>query len=79
MNNAYRYLNQYRGKLVLVAMAVQEPDFEYPNPVTGKPYTRQEFVDFANDYLEADIIFWATSSPRLHPGAGKQVALRAGG
>lgn len=52
-------------------MAVQEPDFEYPNPVTGKACTRQEFVDFANDYLGADIIFRATSSPWLHPGAGK--------
>ncbi|WP_344117650.1 hypothetical protein [Streptomyces blastmyceticus] len=71
MNNAYRFFNQYRGQLGTVAMAVQEPDFEYTSPVTGKPYTRQEFVDFANDYLGADIIFWATSSPWLHQGAGK--------
>ncbi|MEV6670983.1 hypothetical protein [Streptomyces sp. NPDC051162] len=71
MNNAYRYLNQYRGQLGTVAMAVQEPDFNYTSPVTGKPYTRQDFVDFANDYLGADIIFWATSSPWLHQGTGK--------
>ncbi|MFK0202456.1 hypothetical protein [Streptomyces lavendulae] len=71
MNNAYRYLNQYRGKFPLVAMAVQEPDFEYTSPVTGKPYTKQEFIDFANDYLGADIVFWATSSPWLQQKAAQ--------
>lgn len=66
MENSYPFFKRYRGKLPLVAMAVQEPDFEYTNPTTGKPYTRQEFTDFGTNTLGADTIFWATSSPWLH-------------
>ncbi|MFI9644856.1 hypothetical protein ACIHAA_00960 [Streptomyces sp. NPDC052040] len=66
MQNSYPFFHKYRGQLPLVAMAVQEPDFEYTNPDTGKPYTRKEFTDFGKDYLGADCIFWATSSPWLH-------------
>ncbi|MGW1073512.1 hypothetical protein [Streptomyces sp. NPDC002537] len=41
-------------------------------PVREQPQEApEEFVDFADDYLGADIIFWATSSPWLHQGAGK--------
>jgi hypothetical protein len=65
MKNAYPFFNQYKGKLPLVAMAVQEPTLTYTNPATGKPFTREEFVAFAEDYLGVDIIFWATTSPWL--------------
>ncbi|WP_218023472.1 hypothetical protein [Nocardia altamirensis] len=71
MENGYRFFHQYRGQLRPVAVAVQEPDFDYTNPLTGKPYTKQDFVDFANDYLGANIIFWATSAPWLHQGGDK--------
>ncbi|MCP2342199.1 hypothetical protein [Actinomadura rupiterrae] len=66
MQNSYPFIHKYSKRLNMVAMAVQEPDFTYRNPRTGKPYTHQEFVDFANNYLGADILFWATSSPWLH-------------
>jgi hypothetical protein len=65
-HSAYPYFHQDKGKLNLVAMAVQEPDLSYINPRTGKPSTREEFTRFATDYLGANIIFWATSSPWLH-------------
>jgi hypothetical protein len=65
MKNSYRFLNAYRGKLKLVAMSVQEPDLEFINPQSGKHLTRDEFSDFARDYLGADIIFWAYISPWL--------------
>jgi hypothetical protein len=48
-------------------MAVQEPTLTYTNPATKKPFTREEFVAFAEDYLGVDIIFWATASPWLRP------------
>jgi hypothetical protein len=63
MKNSYPFFNQYRGKLDLVAMAVQEPTLTYKNPKTGKKFTRAEFVSFARDYLGVDIIFWSANAP----------------
>lgn len=72
MANAYRFLHDYRGRLKLVAMAVQEPTLEYVNPDTGKPFTKDEFVSFGRDYLGVDIIFWAYIAPWLKdPVAGQ--------
>ncbi|MFJ3954509.1 hypothetical protein ACIPXV_31475 [Streptomyces libani] len=71
MENSYPFFKEYRGKLPIVAMAVQEPDFEYENPKTKKPYTREEFVDFGSNTLGADVIFWATKSPWLHQPAAR--------
>ena len=65
MKNAYPFFHQYKGKLALVAMAVQEPTLTYTNPQTRKPFTREEFSDYAKSYLGVDIIFWSTSSPWL--------------
>lgn len=65
MKNSYPFFNRYRGKLDLVAMAVQEPTLTYRNPGTGKPFTRAEFVAFARDYLGVDIIFWSATAPWL--------------
>jgi hypothetical protein len=65
MKNSYPFFNRYRGKLELVAMAVQEPTLTYTNPQTGKPFTREEFITFARDYLGVQIIFWSVSSPWL--------------
>lgn len=67
MNNSYQFFNQYKGRLSLVAMAVQEPTLTYTNPETGKRFTREEFVAFAQDYLGVNIIFWSTTSPWLKP------------
>jgi hypothetical protein len=65
MKNAYPFFHQMKGKLALVAMAVQEPTLTYKNPKTGKRFTRAELVDFAQDYLGADIVFWSSQSPWL--------------
>src|SRR5262245_15152217 len=64
MKNSYPFLNRYKDRLPLVAMAVQEPTLTYRNPATGKPYTRDEFVAFARDYLGVDIIFWSLAISR---------------
>jgi hypothetical protein len=63
MKNSYPFFNEYRGRLALVAMAVQEPTLTYTNPKTGKRFTRGEFVAFARDYLGVDIIFWSVNAP----------------
>lgn len=65
MKNSYPFFNQYKNKLALVAMAVQEPTLTYINKKTGKPFSKAEFVQFAENYLGADIIFWSTKSPWL--------------
>lgn len=65
MKNSYPFFNRYKGKLSLVAMAVQEPTLTYKNPKTGKRFTKDEFVEFATDYLGADVIFWSADSPWL--------------
>ena len=65
MKNSYPFFNQYKGQLAWVGLAVQEPTLEYVNPETGKPFTKDEFVSFATDFLGADAIFWAVSTPWL--------------
>ena len=65
MRNSYPFFHQYRGKLRLVAMAVEEPTLTYTNPQTGKRFTREEVVTFARDYLGANINFWAVQAPWL--------------
>jgi len=65
MRNSYPFFNRYKGKLSLVAFAVQEPTLTYTNPETKKPFTREQFRAFAQDYLGAGIIFWSPASPWL--------------
>jgi hypothetical protein len=65
MKNSYPFFNRYKGQLSLVAMAVQEPTLTYTNPHTKKPFTRDEFVEFAENYLGVDVIFWSATSPWL--------------
>jgi len=69
MKNAYPFFHRYKGKLRLIAMAVQEPTLTYINPKTKKPFTKEEIINFSENYLGANIIFWSPSSPWLegHP------------
>jgi hypothetical protein len=72
MRNSYPFIQAYRDRVPLVAMAVQEPTLEFKSPVTGKPYTRAEFTEYGA-YLGVDIIFWARSSPWLaSPGSARR-------
>ncbi|MFP3831481.1 hypothetical protein [Chryseobacterium sp. SIMBA_028] len=66
MKNSYPFFNQYKGRLPLVAMAVQEPTLTYTNPKTNKPFTKEEFTDYAEHYLGVNIIFWSVESPWLN-------------
>ncbi len=66
MNNSYPFFNKYKGTLSLVAMAVQEPTLTYINPKTKQPFTKEEFIQYAEEYLGVNIIFWSTESPWLN-------------
>lgn len=66
MKNSYPLFHQYKGKLAVVAMAIQEPTLTYKNPETKHPFTRKEFVEFAENYLGVDIIFWSVTVPWLN-------------
>lgn len=59
MKNSYPFFNQSKGKLPLVAFAVQEPTRTYTNPETGRKFTEEEFLKFADEYLGASIVFWS--------------------
>ncbi len=69
MKNSYPFFHDYRGRLPVVAMAIQEPTLSYTNPDTGKRFTRADFLDFATEYLGVDIIFWSKDSPWLRDGS----------
>lgn len=61
MKNSYPFFNKYKGKLPIVAFAVQEPTRTYTNPNTGKKFTDKEFLDFATNFLGTSIIFWSVN------------------
>ncbi|WP_445497733.1 hypothetical protein [Photorhabdus sp. SF281] len=56
MKNTYPFFNRYKGKLDLVAMAVQEPTLTYTNQ---KPFTQEKFADFAENYRGRTSFFGA--------------------
>ncbi len=64
MKNSYPFFNENQGKL-LVAFAVQEPDYTYRNSKTGKRFTVEELYNFATTYLGASILFWNIQEPQL--------------
>lgn len=65
IKNSYPFFNKYKGKLDLVSMAVQEPTLTYINPKTRNPFTKEEFVEYAENYLGVNIIFWSIETPWL--------------
>ncbi|KAJ5267907.1 hypothetical protein N7478_010715 [Penicillium angulare] len=65
-NNAYPYMSKYRNEVPINVVAVQEPDLAAINPNTSKPFTKEEFVSFAEKELGSQILFWALSAAWLH-------------
>ena len=63
MKNSYQFFNKYKGKLPLVAIAIQEPDYTYTNPQTKNKFTTHELASFAQSYLGANIVFWNVEEP----------------
>jgi hypothetical protein len=44
-------------------MAVQEGNYSLDNPKTDQQVTILEILDFAQNFLKADYIFWCTEEP----------------
>jgi hypothetical protein len=62
MNHAYRFIHEVKGT-VPVGIAVQDGNYDYVDPKTSRRISIQGIFDFANDYLNADYIFWCTEEP----------------
>jgi hypothetical protein len=62
MNHGYRRIRESAG-LVPTGIAIQEGNYEYTNPKTGKRVTVTELATFATDYLRVGYIFWFAQEP----------------
>ncbi|KAF1737239.1 hypothetical protein CRV24_002855 [Beauveria bassiana] len=65
-DNSYPFLHEYRNKVPISVIAVQEPDLREINPYTHKKFTRQEFTDYAVERLGSQIIFWTEGAHWLN-------------
>ena len=65
MNNSYGLIKDSYKKVV-TSLAVQDGNYEYDNPHTGKKITSEEIYEFAKNYLHLTYIFWGTEEPFFH-------------
>jgi hypothetical protein len=62
MNHAYGRIRESAGAIP-TGIAVQEGNYEYTNPQTGKRITIEDLAAFATDYLHVDYLFWFAQAP----------------
>ncbi|HKO97243.1 MAG TPA: hypothetical protein VJU86_09640 [Pyrinomonadaceae bacterium] len=62
MRSSYELIREVAG-VVKVGLAVQDGNYEWVNPKTGKRVMIAEQIQFAREYLNADYIFWCTEEP----------------
>ncbi len=62
MRSSYELIKEVAGD-VPVGVAVQDGNYEYVNPKTGKRVTIAEQIEFATGYLNADYLFWCIEEP----------------
>lgn len=62
MGSSYSLIRGVAGK-VPVGIAVQDGNYAYVNPKTGKRITIAEQIEFARKYLRVDFVFWCTEEP----------------
>ncbi len=62
MENSYPLIRQIAGK-VPTGVAVQYGNYSIKNPQTGKQVTVPEILDFAQNYLMLDYVFWYNEEP----------------
>ena len=62
MENSYPLIRDLHG-IVPTGVAVQHGNYEVINPKTGKQVTVPEILDFAENYLRLNYIFWCTQEP----------------
>lgn len=62
MENSYPLIRNIAG-IVPTGMAVQDGNYDVINPKTDKKVTIQEILDFAQNYLKLNYVFWCTEEP----------------
>lgn len=62
MNHSYKFLKQY-SDYIKTGMAVQWGNYEEINPKTGKQVTIAEILEFGENEIGTDYIFWCTQEP----------------
>lgn len=62
MKNSYPLFHKFKNQ-ILVGTAIQEPDYTYKNPETGRSYKFADFYNFSQKYLGATILFWNVQEP----------------
>jgi hypothetical protein len=62
MLQSYPFFHAYPQRL-FKGMAVQSGNLRQRNPHTGVAYTVADLLDFANDYLGLDVVFWGIEDP----------------
>jgi hypothetical protein len=62
MQNSYPLIRDIAGK-VPTGVAVQEGNYSVINPKTERQVTISEILEFAQDYLMLDYIFWCMEEP----------------
>ena len=62
MRNSYPLLREYAGS-VPTGIAVQDGNYGYIHPNTGKQVTISELIAFGTKYLKVEYIFWCTEEP----------------
>jgi len=62
MENSYPLIRSVSG-IVTTGMAVQDGNFDTINPKTGKQVTLTDILNFAEEYLQLDYIFWGIEEP----------------
>jgi len=62
MENSYPLIKSI-GDRVPIGMAVQEGNYSLDNPKTDQQVTILEILDFAQNFLKANYIFWCTEEP----------------
>jgi len=62
MENSYPLIRDLHG-IVPTGVAVQHGNYDIINPKTGKQVTVPEILDFAENYLRLNYIFWFTQEP----------------
>jgi hypothetical protein len=62
MKHSYPLIRESAG-VVVTGVAFQDGNYLHVNPKTGKRVTMAEVMDFAENYLKLDYIFWCTEEP----------------
>jgi hypothetical protein len=62
LRHSYPLIRDCDG-LVPTGIAVQDGNYEYVNPKTGRRVMIAELLEFAADYLKVDYIFWSSREP----------------